>query len=411
LKICFGGLMYLLKVMRGLRVGKISTSCFSALVSLFMFGLFASGSVTAAEDTFEPKFPKTMSWSAYNLGTTGYNQAVAIGKALKDNYGVNLRVLPGKNDVSRLLPLQRGRVQFSANGVATYFGQEGVFQFAGKTWGPMPLRIVMASHGESNQALAVADDLGIKTYADLRGKRVPFVRGAPALNVTTEAFLACGGLTWDDVERVDFPGYSAMWTGVVNGQADAAYATTVSGPTRKLEASPRGIFWPPAPHDDEGCWQRMATVVPFMQKHMATRGAAISEENPHEGATYPYPILITLAKQDEQIVHDLAKAVHLHYDEYKNSDPGSIGWAMDRQNFMWVVPFHAGSVRYFKSIGVWSDAAESHNQRLIERQDVLAAAWQAQLAADPEEFTQAWMTRRAQALEAAGFDPIWREAN
>jgi hypothetical protein len=33
------------------------------------------------------------------------------------------------------------------------------------------------------------------------------------------------------------------------------------------------------------------------------------------------------------------------------------------------------------------------------------------LAADPEEFTQAWMTRRAQALEAAGFDPIWREAN
>ena len=121
LKICFGGLMYLLKVMRGLRVGKISTSCFSALVSLFMFCLFASGSVTAAEDTFEPKFPKTMSWSAYNLGTTGYNQAVAIGKALKDNYGVNLRVLPGKNDVSRLLPLQLGLVQFSANGVATYF--------------------------------------------------------------------------------------------------------------------------------------------------------------------------------------------------------------------------------------------------------------------------------------------------
>ena len=117
----------------------------------------------AGEDDFEPNFPRTMSWSAYNLGTTGYNQAVAIGKALKDNYDVNLRVLPGKNDVSRLLPLQRGRVQFSANGVATYFGQEGVFQFAGKTWGPMPLRMVMASHGESNQALGVADDLGIKT--------------------------------------------------------------------------------------------------------------------------------------------------------------------------------------------------------------------------------------------------------
>ena len=363
----------------------------------------------AEEDDFEPNFPRTMSWSAYNLGTTGYNQAVAIGKALKDNYDVNLRVLPGKNDVSRLLPLQRGRVQFSANGVATYFGQEGVFQFAGKTWGPMPLRMVMASHGESNQALGVADDLGIKTYADLRGKRVPYVRGAPALNVTTEAFLACGGLTWDDVERVDFPGYSAMWTGVVNGQVDAAYATTVSGPTRKLEASPRGIFWPPAPHDDEGCWERMATVVPFMEKHVATRGAAISVDNPHEGATYPYPMLITLADQDEQLVFDLARAIDVHYEEYKNADPGSIGWAMERQNFQWVVPFHDGSVRYFQSIGVWSDEAQAHNQRLIERQDVLAQAWQAHKAEDPDDFTEVWMSRRAEALTAAGFDPIWRQ--
>lgn len=379
---------------------------YSRLFTVVLLGFLTQAH--SADPNFAPKFPRTMSWSAYNLGTTGYNQAVGIGKALKDNYNVNLRVLPGKNDVSRLLPLQRGRVQFSANGVATYFGQEGVFQFAGKTWGPMPLRLVMASHGDSNQALGVANDLGIKSYADLRGKRVPYVRGAPALNVTTEAFLACGGLTWDDVERVDFPGYNAMWTGIVNGQVDAAYATTVSGPTRKLEASPRGIFWPPAPHDDAGCWQRMDGIVPFMQKHVATRGAAISEANPHEGATYPYPMLITLAGQNEQLVHDLAKAIHIHYEEYKNADPGSIGWAMERQNFQWVVPFHEGAVRYFKSIGVWSDADDAHNSRLIQRQSVLATAWQAHQAEDPDDFSGAWMIRRAAALDAAGFDPIWR---
>ena len=72
-----------------------------------------------------------MTWSAYNLGTTGYSQAVGIGKMLKDRYGVSLRVIPGKNDVSRLLPLVKGRVQLSANGVATFFAQEGVFQFVG----------------------------------------------------------------------------------------------------------------------------------------------------------------------------------------------------------------------------------------------------------------------------------------
>ena len=205
------------------------------------------------------------------MGTTGYNQAVAIGKVLKDHYDVNLRVVPGKNDVSRLLPLVRKRVQFSANGIATYFAQEGVFQFAADKWGPLPLRLVMMSYGDSNQALGVAADLGINSYADLRGKRVPYVRGAPAINIPTQAFLACGGLTWDDVKRVDFPGYAAMWTGAVNGQVDAAYANTVSGPTRKLEASPRGIFGRKAPHADKGCWARMNAVTPFFTPHMATR--------------------------------------------------------------------------------------------------------------------------------------------
>ena len=368
----------------------------------------------ALAETAQPRkleLGRTMAWSAYNLGTTGYNQAVAIGKVLKDHYGVNLRVVPGKNDVSRLLPLLRKRVQFSANGVATYFAQEGVFQFAEPKWGPLPLRLVMMSYGDSNQALGVAGDVGITSYADLRGRRVPYVRGAPALNVPTEAFLACGGLTWDDVERVDFPGYAAMWTGIVNGQVDAAYANTVSGPTRKLEASPRGIFWPPAPHADSDCWARMHAVVPFMVPHMATRGAGISESSPHEGATYPYPLLIALADQDKTLVRDLAEVMHRHYDDYKDADPGAIGWAMDRQIFKWSVPFHAGAIEYFKSLGVWPEDGDAHNERLIYRQTVLADAWRTHSARGLKGAAgrQAWYARRASALEAAGFDPVWRE--
>jgi uncharacterized protein len=368
----------------------------------------AAASVTAAE----PALPRAMAWSAYNLGTTGYNQSVAIGKVLKDNYNVTLRVLPGANDVSRLLPLVRGRVQFSANGMATYFAQEGVFQFADPVWGPLPLRLVFTSNGDSNQALAVAADTGVRQLAELRGRRVPYVRGAPALNVSTEALLACGGLTWDDVERVEFTGYNAMWTGIINGQVDAAFATTVSGPTRQLEASPRGIFWPPAPHADADCWAGVTRLAPYFTRHVATRGAAIDTANPHEGATYPYPLLIGLDDTDEAMVHALARVIHLHYDEYKTADPGAIGWALDRQIFDWVVPYHAGAVRYFREIGVWNDVYDAHNERLIERQRVLAKAWaavKAQSFASDAAFIDAWLPARARALEAAGFDPVWKD--
>ena len=83
--------------------------------------LLVSVSLTnaATAQPSEPELPRQMAWTAYNLGSTGYNQAVAIGAMLRDKYNVTLRVIPGQNDVSRLLPLKTGRVDFTSNGVAT----------------------------------------------------------------------------------------------------------------------------------------------------------------------------------------------------------------------------------------------------------------------------------------------------
>lgn len=375
--------------------------------------LFVSLSVPslALTQPSQPELPSRMAWTAYNLGSTGYNQAVAIGAMLREKYNVTLRVIPGQNDVSRLLPLKMGRVDFTANGVATYLAQEGMFQFARPEWGPQPLRLVMTSNGLSNQAVAVAADTGITSFSELRGRRVPYVRAAPALNISMEAYLACGGLTWDDVVRVDFPGYDAKWNGIINGDVDVAFATTVSGPPYRLEASPRGIHWLPAPHDDEGCWERMLAVAPYFTKHIATRGAGISEDNTHEAGTYPYPLLTTLATQESDLVYSLTRVINENYDEFKDSDPGAIGWALESQVFDWVVPYHEGAVNYWREIGVWTDEIEAHNQALIQRQSVLAAAWSemgARSVNDPDEFVQSWQQLRAQRLEEAGFDPVWQ---
>lgn len=369
----------------------------------------------AAQAESTEGLPRVMAWSAYNLGTTGYNQAVGIAKMLKDRHRVTLRVIPGKNDVSRLLPLRVDRVQFSANGVSTYFAQEGTFQFATTRWGPMPVRMVMMSMGLSNQAVAVPADSEIYSTADLKGKRVPYVRGSPALNVSTEAMLACGGLSWDDVTRVDFPGYGAMWNGIVEGFIDVAYAATVSGPTRKLEASPKGIRWLPVPHDDEACWDRLMAVAPYFSPHTAVRGAGISEEQPHEGATYPYPVLITMAHQSDELVYQLTRALHEGFEDFRHADPGSIGWDMARQNLMWVVPFHEGAVRYFRETGFWSAEAEAHNSRLLQRQQLLAEIWDELIVMTQgetpvftaEEVPDIWMRLRAVRLRKQGFDPVW----
>lgn len=376
---------------------------------LAVFLLFSSN-ISLAQSS-QSAFPRQMAWTAYNLGSTGYNQAVAIGAMLREKYDVILRVIPGQNDISRLLPLKTGRVDFSVNGVSTYFAQEGMFQFANSQWGPQPVRLLMTSNGLSNQAVAVAADTGVMSFSELRGHRIPYVRGAPALNVSMEALLACGGLTWDDVVRVDFPGYDASWNGVINGDVDAGFGTTVSGPMFRVEASPRGIRWLPAPHDDEGCWERMLAIGPYFTKHFATRGAGIDPENPHEAGTYPYPMLTALEDQDNDLAYALTRAIHENYDDFKDSDPGAIGWALERQVFQWVVPYHDGAVNYWRDIGVWSEELEDHNQSLVRRQEVLAAAWsefsQEEIGGQ-DAFEEAWVQLRAQRLEEAGFNPVWR---
>src|SRR5690606_18205110 len=138
-------------------------------------GLFAL-MAAAAQPAFA-ELPRTLAWTAYDVGSTGYGQAVAIGSALKNERGVTLRVLPGKNDVSRLAPLHAEKVQFSAFGVGGYQAQEGVFEFGASSWGPQKLRLLSMSNGDFCNAVIVAADIGVKTYADLRGKRVAQIKG------------------------------------------------------------------------------------------------------------------------------------------------------------------------------------------------------------------------------------------
>ncbi|ORE93211.1 hypothetical protein ATO13_15555 [Stappia sp. 22II-S9-Z10] len=381
---------------------RLSAAVFSAPLCALALGVVAAASPAGAD---ELNLPRQLSWTAYDTGSAGYNQAVAIGAALQDATGTNLRVLPGKNDISRTEPLRRGRVDFSATGVGgSFMAQEGVFEFGEPAWGPQKVRVLAANNGGAiNLSVGVAGDEGIETYADLKGKRVAWVVGAPALNVNVEAYLAYGGLTWDDVERVDFGGFGAAWRGLMDDQVDAAFASTNSGMAYEAATGPRGLFWPPVDPDDAAGLKRMTGVAPFFTPNKATVGADIDGTDGYQGAGYAYPVLTAMADQDEDLAYNMTKAMFELFDAYKGKAPGINGWALEFQNFTWVVPYHDGAVRYFKEAGVWTDEAEAHNAMLIARQDALAAAWDALTAENPDNWEEAWTAARRKALADGDF--------
>src|SRR3546814_5761770 len=133
--------------------------------------------------------------------------------------GVTLRVLPGKNDGSRTVPLREGKVPFSANGVGgTYMAQEGMYEFGGKDWGPQPVRSLLLNDSDALLTVVAAGDAGVKTIADLKGKRVAWVVGAPSLNQNITALLAYANLGWKDVKKVEFGCFGQAMDGITNNQ-------------------------------------------------------------------------------------------------------------------------------------------------------------------------------------------------
>lgn len=376
--------------------------------ALSVAGLMFAPIALAQQNTLD--LPNTLAWSAYDVGSAGYNQAVAIGNAFKQKYGISLRVLPGKNDVSRNLPLREGKVSFSANGVGGVFlAQEGLYEFGAKEWGPQPIRNLLLNSVQSALTAMTAGDVGIETPADFKGKRVAWVIGSPALNQNMTATLAFAGLSWDDVEKVEFGGYGAAWNGIMANQADAVFGSSIAGKAYELEKSNRGITYPKMDPEDKEGWARTQAVGPYFYPLYATEGAGLSKEHGVASSAYPYPILMTYVNQDRELVAKVTNAMIDTFDLYKDAAPGADGWALDKQRLSWVVPLHDGAIDVFKEKGMWNDDHQKNQEEVVKRQEILAAAWEEVTSRkhdSDEAFQEDWMKTRYEALTKADMDPI-----
>ena len=358
------------------------------------------------------KLPSTLTFTAYDTGTSGFNIAVAVGKVFKDQHNTDVRVLPAGNDVARLSPIRTGRAQVSAMGVGVYFAQEAVFEFATADWGPQALQVLLSSVDCNGTNLGIAKDTGVTEIKGLKGKRVGFVVGAPSLNQNALATLAFAGLTRNDVTIVEFSSFGAMWKGMVNNDVDAAFASTITAQTKEMETSPRGLVWPVWPHSDKSGWERVRKIAPFLGPHVATCGSAgLSPQAPKEMGGFPYPIFTAYASLPEDVAYAITKAMITGYDAYKDAAPGASGLGVGKQTKKWVLPTHPGAVKAIKEAGGWSADEMAKSEALIKRQGVLASAWAAYLKTNPsqdkQQFQAGWTEARRSALVAAGLEPVF----
>ncbi len=373
-------------------------------------GLMAAGALNGAglrpalAQENLPNLPGTMIWSCYDVGAAGYVEASAVADALGKKYGTRVRLLPSGSSQGRVKPVIQGRASHGWLATELYFAVEALHEYSAPDVGPQGLRTVM---GRLNSlSIAVTKDSGIKTIADLKGKPFAYARANTSVNAKIDPILAFGGLTIDDLDLVEFPGYGQTMKALVEGRAVAGGFAPSSAGLRELEASPQGIHWLELdPADTEG-WARVRKAVPFVEPFQETIGAGLSADNGVWMLGYRYPMITVRSDTPADEVYAVTKAVVESFDLYKDANKVAPRWEaklagkppMD-------AAVHEGAIRYFKEVGLWQPDFQQWQDGMLARHEALRSAWDKMLAGDPKlkeldaaGVAKVWMPRRAEAI-------------
>ncbi|MES1941052.1 TrapT family, dctP subunit, C4-dicarboxylate periplasmic binding protein [Salinisphaera sp. T5B8] len=371
-----------------------------SLARCLMVGLALTTISTTAALAQSDGLPRTMVWTAYDLGASGYAEASAIADAFGREYGMRVRIQPSGSAIGRLQPILNKRADIGFLGNEAFFATEGLFDFATPRFGPQDLRVLM---GKVNSfGMAVAADAGIESVADVEGRRVAYPAANPSSSLKCDAMLAFAGLTRDDVEVVTFPTYAATMASLSENKADVTCTVTATGQMYEL-AEARGIKWLDLDPNDEAGWERLNNVAPLFKPVSETQGAGLSEDKPAQLMAYRYPVLTVRAGMDDDTAYAVTKALDETYGIYKNATATAPRYAIKDAAVPPIdAPFHPGAIRYLKEIGVWNDDAAQWNEARLARLKALRAAWQDIVgqASDMDEdaFVDLWNKRREQTL-------------
>ncbi len=371
---------------------------------LRMLTTLALAGVTSMAVAAEPKLPKTMVWTAYDLGSSGYAEATGMANAFKKHFGSRIRIIPAGTSIGRLLPLVTRKASYGFLANEAYFSSEGSYDFAEETWGPQDIRIVLGK--PSSTALAVAKDTGVVTIYDLKGKRLGYVKGNPSVNVKNDAYLAFAGLTRADITPVWFGSYGAMKTAVLANQLDAFSSVTTSANMREIEASPRGLTYAQLPPDDKAGWAKLTAVIDFAGPVRESRGAGLSEAAPQNLMQSRYPMITVYPKDvsaDE--AYQFVLAADIAYEDYNKTTATSTEWAVERSGKGPAdAPMHEGTIRYMKEKGYWTAADQDWQDKRVARLNKYLGLW-----GDAQDEFHTW--REAEAAKGNKIDPkeAWPE--
>lgn len=322
------------------------------LLSLFLFTLSFSPSNLNAFD--EPM----ASIKTGNVTGVYYAAGSAVAKfhnrKLKE-YKLRLLAEASEGSIANILEVVEGTSAFGlAQANFLYFAKNGERDWEGQP--RTELRSVLGLYTEAFTIIADADS-GIKTVADLKGKKVNVGElGSTDAEQAASIFKALGLDPESDLELLNLPTYEATEL-LKEGDIDA-YFYTVGHPNFAVEESLSGdqtiiiVSLGRSVIDNSLAEQKKAgrdyvTAVDIPIDYYAK--IANKEAVPSLGVK---AILFTRADTDEKLVYHMVKEVYENFDLFKLQHPAFAVLTPEKLTTGLIVPLHPGAKRYFKEVGL-----------------------------------------------------------
>ncbi len=370
--------------------------------AVLLLGAMLPGFAAAQVDL--KKLPPMVIWTAYDVGTTTYMQTACMADGVTKKVGMKIRILPSGNDIGRLIPVKSHVAHFATMSAGSaYACINGLYEYGRYEWGPQPIRQILAViDRDQGFSIATAATANIKTPKDMKGKRLTLIPGGTSLNLNSEATLAFGGLTWEDVVKIPAPSLATSMKFIGEGKTDAAFASTTSPAMYEVERSPYGVHWLELPADDKAGWERLLKLTPFMIPVSAIKGVGASPEKPKQMMSYAYPLLLCYAYLNDDIAYAMLKSIDQSFDLYKACNAVMPSWQLKKAVTLEAmrVPYHPGAVRYLKEVKLWTPEMDKKQKTLIEDQNRLKKIWDEAIAEatskgmKEQDFTEFWSKKR-----------------
>ena len=331
------------------------TACAALLLAITgLYGCAGTDEGASAADPGGSKAPSRIKIASGNVGGAYFPMGNAIAQVLSTKVPGLLATGEASGGSSQNIRMLDARqIDFAlANASITFPAIRGGSDGFEK---PYEVRAVMTLHSSVNLFLALKDS-GIRTIADMRGKRVSVGPAGGGWDAYTKPILAAHGLTFEDFNPV-YEGQSSAVDMLTDGSVDAIFVGgSIPHATVMSATAQHAINFV---EFDEAALDRINVDRPTIRKFPVPANTYTGQEKELWAVDSGPAQLITRADADPDFIYLITKTLYENREMILKMTPAGREITPERAAMDIGIPYHEGALRYFKEINIWNPKSGS----------------------------------------------------